>query len=838
MTNISSYVDYLPSVLWSQENDPSQFLGRMLRIFEKILTGVTIDARAVRATATIVNAVNKTIQVTDSADAAKFRAGDFITIEGTIERVQIDNILGAEIFLNANLTGSYNAGIIRTDDLIPGQTTFRVDNMAGLEPGSVIRITQGIKSEERTIQKLNDDFITLSAGLVNKYSMSITDVPVRIQDGISIVHSMYEYIDINSKAVRATATIVNAVNKTIQVTDSADAAKFRAGDFISIEGTTERVQIDNILGAETFLNTDLTGSYNAGIIRIDDLIPGQTTFRVDNMAGLEPGSVIKITQGIKSEERTIQKLNNDFIALSAGLVNKYSMSITDVPVTIQEIHEHVDFEKTIDELDRTFNPWRTRTDLLDWLASWVALTLKKDWSQYQKRKLISEIAYIYQQQGLKNGLYNYLDVYAATEAKPRIAIDDGGAILRATFLDNGTAILHTVAYSYAVSQQANVKTVLLHPSAIAVDSNNNYIIADQGDVGDVSLPQRNPRLWRMSSTGDIAYASTPSIPMPQPIPTDTQQSQAVVVDKLDRYNIVDVGAITSGNSKNSAIYRFTPPAYTQVTVIDKSTTPSFPAVHPVDMILNSSGNFVVLDLGIHVFGGSPTGDTNPQIIVVSEGPLTVTSHPLNPSDSEPKVIVPTALAMDSIGRFVIADAKDQSTSNPADLIRVDPAAGWSKTSLLGAVPANQNPLIFPIGLVFESPSSIIVCDSGVRAGSVDEEANRTMAEPAALYRIDISQTPPTITRITYDRKLVNPTKMVIDRKGKLIITDKGGSLQDGKQENWWRAKANEFGVVVLFSQQRPTSFDDRNRIRQEIKNVVDKQKPADTSWQEADHIYY
>ena len=88
MINISSYVDYLPPILWSQENDPSQLLGRVLGIYEKILTGTTINTQAVRARATIVNADGNKIEVTDSTDVAKFRAGDIIIIEDTTERVR------------------------------------------------------------------------------------------------------------------------------------------------------------------------------------------------------------------------------------------------------------------------------------------------------------------------------------------------------------------------------------------------------------------------------------------------------------------------------------------------------------------------------------------------------------------------------------------------------------------------------------------------------------------------------------------------------------------------------------------------------------------------------
>lgn len=678
MTNISSYVDYIPAVLWSQENDPSQFLGRILGIFEKLLTGTTIDTQVTRARATINNAVEKKIKVTNSTDAAKFRAGDIIIIEGTTERVRINDIRENEIFLDANLTDSYTDGTLRIDDLLPGQTIFRVNNITGLGQGYVIKITQGTKCEEKTIQSLTNNYITLSAGLVNSYPMSITDVPVNIQDVSSIVH-----------------------------------------------------------------------------------------------------------------------------------------------VT----HEHDNFEKTIDGLHQIFNPWHT--DFLPWLASWVALTLQKDWSEYQKRKLISEIVSIYQERGLKKGLHTYLDIYAATEARPRIAIDDGDAILRATFLDNDTAVLHTVAHCIAISQKNSlITTALLHPSAIAADNDNNYIVADQGNTS-LSPPQQ-PSLWKVSSTGEIEYKSIPNMPpLPRPIHSGSPlvNPTAVVVDKLNRPSVVDIGEITSSTSRNSAIYRFDADIET---VIDN------PAVHPVDMILDDSENFVILDRGTHPLGNPPSGSADPKIIVVREGsPLEVNSLNSPGEQNElTRVVEPTALAMDPNGCFIVADAKNQSTDDsipipiPADLIRFDPKNGWQKTPLLSK---KDNPLIFPTGLVFEDPQTLLVCDTGIRWGfGDDDEANRTMAEPAAIYRIDLSQTLPTITRVTYERKLVSPTKMMIDRKGKLIITDKGESNQDPPRE--WRAKANEFGISVFFSQQRFTSNDDRNRIRRGIENVVDEQKPGHTSW--------
>ncbi len=690
MSDISSYVKYIPPVLWSAENDPSQFLGRMLRIFEKILTGIPIDTHVQRSSAAFVSATADQIQLVDAADAAKFQAGDLITIEGAIpvEREQIDHILGDELFLAGNLLGSHFAGTVRIADLEPGQTTFRVNDGINLGPQVIVRIQQTSTSEIVQIEQIKDSFVSLTYGLANAYPLADSDVPVRILDGLPILH---------------------------------------------------------------------------------------------------------------------------------------------------DEHQHVTLERTIDRLHLLSNPWHTREDFLPWLASWVALLLDESWNEFQKRKLISEMASIYRQRGLKRGLHTYLDIFAFTQARPRIAIDDGEACLRVTFQENGRAKLHAVAQSNTVTWgdpivlPGELVSVLIHPMGIGVDSYNDYIIADQGDTSLTVL--RPPTLWRISSIGDVEYSSGGPIPMPQPLHAGAplKNPTAVIVDDLDRYSVVDFGTIFGIFSIDSAIYRFEPPAYTLSTVIDQLTVPSLPAVRPVDMILDSSDRYVLLDRGGHLFGDPPAGPSVPKIIVVSEGPLAVDTHPIS-SASEP-----TALVEDSSGRFIVADAMDQNSDTPADLIRVDPSSGWSETSLLGTVPAGKNPLIFPTGLAFESEDSLLVCDTGVRRGydpfdpEGSDSAYRYMAEPAAIFRVDLSQSPPVITKVTEERHLVNPTKMVFDRTGKLIITDRGDAMKTIPNSNW-RAELHEFGVVVHFSRQRPTTFVERNKIRRGIIEVIDEQKPSHASW--------
>jgi phage tail-like protein len=508
-------------------------------------------------------------------------------------------------------------------------------------------------------------------------------------------------------------------------------------------------------------------------------------------------------------------------------------------------------EEVIDHLPQYFNPWRTpdvalpveglpdenlpKQSFLSWLASWVALNLRDEWSEYQRRKITAEIVSVYRLRGLEQGLHAYLDIYAQTKARPRIAIDDGKAVLRVRFLEDGTARLTTIAHSQVITfpaaagRPASHTPILIHAAAIAVDSHNDYLVIDQGTDVASDLPAlQRPALWKISSTGDVRYATGAlPAPLPQPLHTDAffRDATAAAVDNLDRCSVINVGEPTAENSQRARLWRFTPPTYTSATVIDQTTTPKLPVVRPVDMVLDTQQRFVILDRGTHLRADPPTGfPAAPRIVVVSEGPLAV--EPLHPL---PEIVEPTALVQAPDRTFIVADARQLSSSEPANLWRVDPANNWTATPLLNDVPPSDNPLIFITGMVFTSPTSLLVCDTGLRWGTHQHPSNRSMAEPAALFRLDLSQSPPQIIRVTKENILVNPTKMVMDRQGQIIISERGESLRQTLKRNW-RARTNEFGVVVHFSQQRPTTDDQRNQTRRGIAAVVEEQKPSHTSW--------
>jgi phage tail-like protein len=526
--------------------------------------------------------------------------------------------------------------------------------------------------------------------------------------------------------------------------------------------------------------------------------------------------------------RVLSSPENDPSQFLGRLLRVFEKILTGIPdgITIGDgNHERQPIEKTIDELSDLFTPWRTRPDMLPWLASWVALTLREEWSEYQSRKLISEMVSIYQQRGLKQGLYTYLDIYANSQVRPRIAIDDGEALFRATLREDGASRLHALAYSHTIplsaagSDETTTLAVLLHPSAVAVDRQNDYIVADEGGGEE---KQWDPALWKVSSTGEVDYSSKQgALPLPRPlhIGSPLEKPSAVIIDNQDRYNVLDIGKATGPADQDAAIYRLSPPKYEISTMIKEK---SFKAVYPVDMVLDASGRFIVLDRGWRPRGFPPEGPSKPKIVVVTEG-QPVEEHSLE------DIAEPTALAMDGEERFIIADARDQRTLDPADLVLLDPANGWQPLSLLAQV--DQNPLIFPTGLVYESPQSLLVCDTGVRWGYSKDQSNRALAELAAIYRVDLSKTPPEITKVMRGRKLVNPSKMTMDRSGNLIVADRGEAYRRGSEvKREWRARAGEFGVVVHFSQQRPTETEDRNWIRRGIANIVEDQRPGHTSW--------
>ncbi|WYL93010.1 MAG: phage tail protein [Gloeotrichia echinulata IR180] len=61
-------------------------------------------------------------------------------------------------------------------------------------------------------------------------------------------------------------------------------------------------------------------------------------------------------------------------------------------------------EQAIASIATLFDPKSTPKEFLNWLAGWVALSLRDDWEQEAQRRFISRIVSLYKQRGTKAGM--------------------------------------------------------------------------------------------------------------------------------------------------------------------------------------------------------------------------------------------------------------------------------------------------------------------------------------------------------------------------------------------------------------------------------------------------
>jgi|SRR5215475_9515788 len=73
--------------------------------------------------------------------------------------------------------------------------------------------------------------------------------------------------------------------------------------------------------------------------------------------------------------------------------------------------QQLGLEEIIASISTLFDPRETRGEFLPWLASWVALGLRADWTEAQKRDFLSNIVRLYQQRGTRENLSELLRIY-------------------------------------------------------------------------------------------------------------------------------------------------------------------------------------------------------------------------------------------------------------------------------------------------------------------------------------------------------------------------------------------------------------------------------------------
>jgi uncharacterized protein len=125
-----------------------------------------------RASAPVTSVQATVVTLKNTADAAQFRPGDLVTVDGTA-RAEVSRIRDSQLILTSELP-SATSGNVRIADLAVEQRTFRVENPVGIEPGSVLHLAQGTSKEEDVlVDAVSQEFVTLAGGgLAKEYSLT------------------------------------------------------------------------------------------------------------------------------------------------------------------------------------------------------------------------------------------------------------------------------------------------------------------------------------------------------------------------------------------------------------------------------------------------------------------------------------------------------------------------------------------------------------------------------------------------------------------------------------------------------------------------------------------
>jgi phage tail-like protein len=81
------------------------------------------------------------------------------------------------------------------------------------------------------------------------------------------------------------------------------------------------------------------------------------------------------------------------------------------------ITTHLQFqtEEKLDNLEHYFDPHECPPEFLDYLASWVALSLESDWPEFKRRSLIKKAVELYHLRGTPRGLRVYLRIFTGVD---------------------------------------------------------------------------------------------------------------------------------------------------------------------------------------------------------------------------------------------------------------------------------------------------------------------------------------------------------------------------------------------------------------------------------------
>ncbi|SNS15124.1 phage tail protein domain-containing protein [Geodermatophilus saharensis] len=492
-----------------------------------------------------------------------------------------------------------------------------------------------------------------------------------------------------------------------------------------------------------------------------------------------------------------------------------------------------------DEIARVpllFDPWKTEAradaDFLRWLAGWVALqfpTLQGEdlWDEYQRRKATAEIAGIHRLRGLRAGLNRYLELYATGATRPRIALDDGTAVLTVDTAPTGPVPVAALVTQGPVVVGTEVRAEgLARPTCIAAGADGSLFLGDAGTPAPAAVRRR---LWRISATGAYDLAGRPPTPRPLQPNLLTANTEAVAVAVAPpRAGRPETLYVLDSTGKLSAVPDpFLDTAVITVATLDVAREP----FQPVPMTVDRNEDLLVLDRGGGLGSAKP-----PRILAVNPASGTITPTVLT------EVVHGLSLLVLPDGKLIIGDGREQAPTGAAqlagNLVRVDrQPSPWRETVLLPADDRAANPLVAPTGLALGAGGQLHVLDAGLKPLSpkdLDDPFVLPVAQPAGLYRVDLSADPLVVRRVTEPGSFVYPTGMVA-AGGRLAVCDPGHPDLPQFATSPPRVRPHRFNVVVHFTVSRlPGTPAEQEavmrRIVGDVAAIVDREKPAHTHW--------
>lgn len=232
-------------------------------------------------------------------DPNQFREGDFVAKAAGDPGKEIDKIQGSTLTLKAAIAGLASGDTLRIADVLTPTKSIRMNSTEGLNsddtallsgddadnPGTAISERVTIKSVDPTT-----NLVTLKNAPTKKYNMLPAAATALSLTSIRVLSTGKATVIAGS-----TTTSTSGTEYTTITVSAADAAKFRPGDVIDHNNKLATISSMQSSGANYVFTLDrklaVPPAANDGI-RIADIIPGQTTFRVEDATGLYPGTVV------------------------------------------------------------------------------------------------------------------------------------------------------------------------------------------------------------------------------------------------------------------------------------------------------------------------------------------------------------------------------------------------------------------------------------------------------------------------------------------------------------------------------------------------------------------